>query len=348
MKLAILRNEDPGDHLSWVKACERIQPLVIFRIIDITKNDWFEDVKSFNPTYLLAKPSGNTNLFRQLYLERLDILVNDCGFKSFPSFDEIRIYENKRFFSYWLKANNIPHAKTFVFYHSNEAEDFIKGRSFPLVAKSNIGASGSGVVLIKNESEGTSYIRRSFFGNGAPKRLGPNLSRGGLIKRGLYYISHPGEIRGKLDHYRLIASDIQSNFVIFQEYIDHTFEWRVVRIGESFFAHKKLKTGEKASGSLLKLYDNPPFTLLDFVRKITDTYGFFSQAVDVFEKDGKYLVNEMQCIFGQSDPFQMKVNERIGRYRYLVGKWEFEEGDFAKNACFDLRIEYVLSTLENR
>ena len=92
----------------------------------------------------------------------------------------------------------------------------------------------------------------------------------------------------------------------------------MVRIGDSFFAHKKLKILEKSSGSLLKNYDSPPLKLLDFVKAITDKHGFYSQAVDIFESERGYLVNEMQCIFGQSDPYQMMVDGRPDGINLLI------------------------------
>ena len=123
----------------------------------------------------------------------------------------------------------------------------------------------------------------------------------------------------------------------------------MVRIGDSFFAHKKLLKKAKASGSLKKGYEDPPKALLDFVKKITDQYGFYSQAVDIFEAgEGKYLVNEMQCIFGQSDPYQMLVDGTPGRYVYHKGKWIFEEGMFNQNESYNLRVEYVLNQLKNQ
>ena len=36
------------------------------------------------------------------------------------------------------------------------------------------------------------------------------------------------------------------------------------------------------------------------------------------------------------------LNENPGRYRYIQNKWQFEEGDFARNECYDLRLEFVL------
>jgi hypothetical protein len=95
--------------------------------------------------------------------------------------------------------------------------------------------------------------------------------------------------------------------------------------------------------------------LLDFVRKLTDEHGFRSVAIDAFEipasgpgTDPGYLVNEIQCVFGQSDPHQMLVNGVPGRYRSLDGQWLFEPGDFNRFECYLLRLAYFLDVLDHR
>jgi glutathione synthase/RimK-type ligase-like ATP-grasp enzyme len=343
IKAIILRNELEYDHILWVKAGDNYRGELEYRVVNLTSNSWLEEIQKEPADILLAKPGGLTTRYKQLYDERIFILAYILGYKIYPSPLEIFIYENKRFLSFWLKANNIPHPETRVFYNSLEAVEFIEKTKYPLVAKANIGASGSGVIILHNRSEARNYINDTFSGKGAHRRSGPNLDKGGLIRRGFHYVLHPADIRKKLDIYKTVRSDVQSGFVIFQEYIEHEFEWRVVRIGDSFFAHKKLKKGEKASGALLKVYDNPPLALLDFVKEITDRHGFYSQAIDIFESERGYLVNEMQCIFGQSDPYQMLVDEKFGRYFFNENNWVFEKGDFAKNECYNLRLEFVLN-----
>jgi hypothetical protein len=346
IKAIILSNELEDDHLLWLKACEEYKDQLEYRVVDLTKNSWFEEIQSQTFDVLLAKPSGLTAPFKQLYDERIHILNNVLGYAVFPSADEIFIYENKRFLSFWLKANNIPHPRTDIFYNQKEALIYVEKQVLPLVGKVNIGASGSGVHILKTKKEVVRYLDRTFSGKGVPKRVGPNFVKGGIVKRGLYYIIHPGAINKKLNLYRAFGSDIQKGFVILQEYIPHNFEWRVVRIGDSFFAHKKLKIGGKASGTLLKRYENPPLALLDFVKGITDKHEFFSQAIDIFESERGFLINEMQCIFGQSDPYQMLVNGKEGRYQFYEGKWLFEEGKFTNNECYNLRIEHVIQKLQ--
>jgi len=347
LKVIVLRNESEKDHLPWIVACDTYRDQVSSRIVNLTASGWLEDIQAEPSDVLLAKPGGLTALFKQLYDERVYILSRYLGYDMFPSPEEIFIYENKRMLSYWLKANGIPHPATTVIYDMSEALEYLSAAVYPVVAKTNIGASGSGVRVLHNRSEAVSYTEATFRGKGAPERTGPNLEKGGYLKRGLHYLRHPADINGKLKIYRTRAASLQRGFVIFQEHIDHSFEWRAVRIGESYFAHKKLKAGEKASGSLLKNYDNPPTGLLDFVREITDKHGFRSQAVDIFESDRGYLVNEMQCIFGQSDSYQMLVDGKPGRYLHNVQGWLFQEGDFAINECYNLRLRYLIDNHES-
>lgn len=342
IRVVILANERAEDHFLWIRACEKFSDKVSYRVVDLTKDTWYEEIHNEPFNLLLAKPSGVTSTFKQLYDERIYILGKVSGHLIFPSPEEIFIYENKRFLSYWLKANNIPHPATHVFYNMAEAESFLKETGYPVVGKVNIGASGSGVSVIWDRSEGQEYLKQIFVGKGAHRRHGPNLGTGQWLPRALFYVRHPSELSSKIVTYSTIAKDIQKGFVLLQEFIPHSFEWRVVRIGDSFFAHKKLKAGDKASGSLLKSYCDPPRDLLDFVREMTDRHNFFSQAIDIFETDRGYLVNEMQCIFGQSDPHQMIVNEVPGRYVHSGAKWIFEQGDFCSNECYDSRIRYLI------
>lgn len=340
----ILRNELSDDHYLWEKACLEFKDILSYSIVDLTKYDWLEKIQEKPADALLAKPGGINGMFKQLYDERIYVLERVLGYKIFPSAEEIFIYENKRFLAAWLKANMIPHPATYVFYNQGEALNFLSGKSFPIVAKTNIGASGSGVRILKSSKEAVEYTKNTFLGKGASQRIGPNLEKGGLLKRAFYYVLNPSKIGKKLAIYQSRKLGIQKGVVIFQHYIPHDFEWRVVRIGHSFFAHKKLLKYKKASGSLLKRYDNPPMGLFDFVKDITDKHRLFSQAVDLFETPAGYMVNEMQCIFGQSDPFQMKVDGKIGRYIHFNGNWVFEEGDFNQIESYVLRVKFLLES----
>ncbi len=349
LRLAILQNEVPDDHILWEKACAEFPDRIDWETVDLTRADWLERMRRGRFDAMLATPPGWTTPFRIQFDERIAILHTVCGLPIYPSLEEIQVYENKKYLSYWLAAHQIPHPRTWVFYYENEALDFLKTAALPLVGKTSIGGGGSGVQVLKSRDEAEAYVKNTFSGRGASLQVGPKWRKKGFLRRVLKKLLNPGEFRAKMLQYQFQRAEVQKDFVILQEFIPHEFEWRVVRIGDSFFAHKKLKLGDKASGSLLKGYDNPPLELFDFVKTVTDKRGFLSQSVDLFETaPGRYLVNEMQCIFGQSDPYQMLVDGQPGRYRRLGGQWMFEPGDFNRIESFVLRVEHVLELFQEK
>ena len=349
LRLAILANEVTDDHALWEKACLERADIIHWEVINLTHSDWLEKITRFLPDGLLAKPPAYSTPFKIMYDERVAVLNQVCSIPVYPSLEEIQVYENKKLLSYWLAANQIPHPATHVFYHLEEALDFVAQAKLPLVGKTNIGASGRGVIFLKSRTQAAAYVRNIFSGKGATRSIGPNWRKKGFLRRVIHKLFHPQEINQKLKLYRQIQADVQKDFVILQDFVPHEYEWRCVRIGDSFFAHKKMVVGEKASGSLIKGYETPPASLLDFLKQVTDRRGFLSQAVDVFEtEDGQYLVNEMQCIFGQSDPYQMLVENQPGRYLYNNGKWIFDSGDFNRHESYLLRLDHFIKILQNR
>ncbi len=339
MKIAILISIVDTSIDKWNKSCEKYRHE--YKFVSIDNCDWLEQLTKFKPDFCVLRPPGTLSYAKQMYDERVYIISSVLKIPVYPSFEEVIVYENKRILSDYLKAKNIPHPKTYVFYLKDQAIKFASEARYPLVAKTNIGASGSGVKILRSKKDLISYIRRAF-SKGISRRKGPNKNSGSPKTWTKKAIFSPRYFLKKLKLYKRRSNDTQKNFLILQEYIQHDYEWRVVKIGESYFAHKKTKIGEMASGTKEKIYDNPPLKLFDFTKEVCDSTKFYSQAVDIFESPkGGYLVNEIQTIFGQSDSYQMKVDGKIGRYVYNDG-WEFEEGDFNTNESYDLRLEHAV------
>ncbi|MDO9256309.1 MAG: hypothetical protein Q7U54_12410 [Bacteroidales bacterium] len=344
MKLAILKNELDDSHLNWEQAC--IQFSIDYSIIDLTKSDWLDKLMLNNFDALLACPSGRESLYKQLYDERIYILESCLKHLVYPSFKEISIHENKRFLSYWLKANKINHPLTKIFYNRSEAKSFAEITTFPIVGKFNIGASGKGVQIIRNRIDLDKYIEVAFT-RGLRQSWGPNLKMGGYLNRLKKILNDPSRILKRLKVYSKTYNELQYGFVIFQEYIPHTFEWRIVKIGNSFFGHQKVKQGDKASGTKGIDYIVPPDSLLTFVKELCNNHGFNSMAVDIFE-DGKngYLINELQCIFGHVQSYICEKDGNPGRFVYYKNQWIFEEGLFNSNLSYNLRLENLIDIIK--
>ena len=346
-RVAIFRNESADDHDQWVQACMRRSDEADCTVIDITSSDWLSRLREGSYDLILLRPPGRTERFKQLYDERARILSECTDIPIYPSLTEVLLYENKRFLRDWLSLHGVPHPETYIFFREGEAAEFVSARDiFPLVAKTNIGASGNGVKFLEDRGQASEYVRAAF-STGINTRTGPKLKKGSLMQKIRKAFVSKGFIAKRFSEYRETYLNPQKGFVIFQEFIPHEYEWRCVRIGDSFFAHKKIAIDNKSSGTLVKAYDRVPAVLLDFVREMTERTSLSSVSIDIFDRDGLFLVNEIQCFFGQSDPYQMLVDSVPGRYRFDDGKWIFEPGDFASNACYDLRLEHAFTLLRS-
>lgn len=347
MLAGILKNELGESHVKWEKAC--LSQNIDYSIIDLTKADWFNMVNNEEISFFLLRPPGEIQKFKDLYDERVYIISEILHKTVFPSYREILLHENKKLLSYFLKSKQLPCPATDIYYFKQEALDNLGKYDFPVVVKTTIGASGSGVTIIRNTSELKRYIGKAFK-RGIKRRFGPNRNTGNpkmwIVK---LFNDFPKAIK-KIKKYFTIYGDTQKGYVIIQKYIPHRFEWRVVKIGQSFFAHKKVKVGDKASGTKGIDYTNPPLSLLDFVRDLCELNNFNFMTVDLFEDPSGegFLINELQTIFGHVQDYLMEVDGIKGRYVFTKGKWIFEEGDFNSNESYDLRLIEALKIYENR
>jgi glutathione synthase/RimK-type ligase-like ATP-grasp enzyme len=340
MKIGIIRNEDPESAKDWIQACKNKK--LDYTVIDISAVDWLEQVLSIQADFFVTQPPGYYERFKTMFDERLYIISRELGLKVFPSFTESLIYENKKMSSYYFDAKNIPHPNTRVFYGYYEAVSFIQKAKYPFVAKTSIGAAGSGVKIIRSIKEAKAYIHQAFKGKGIRRRFGPNRNTGSPKKWAAKTIKSPSYFIKRLRHYLGIHSDPQFGYVIFQEYIPHTFEWRVVKIGDSYFAHKKMVVKGKASGGKVKEFGFPPESVLNYVKALCKEHNFHCVCVDLFESERGYLVNEIQCVFGIPYKYLAKVGDDTGRFIQKEGAWVFDKGDFTVNEACDLKLETAI------
>lgn len=339
MRVAILRDNKPESSLKWEIACRKYN--VPFVTINMLRNNWLDLIMDFNPDFCVTRPPGDIFQNKTVFDGKIFFLQHYTNYPVYPGFLETYIYENKSTLSWFLVANDIPHPLTFVSSDREEANSLLEQFTFPLVAKTVIGAAGSGVRILKTKKDAEGYIAK-IFTQGVRRRFGPNRKVGTPAKWLKKAVQSPDYFFKRLVHYRERNADIQRGVLIFQEYIEHEYEWRCVRIGDSYFAYKKLKIGNMASGSKQFEYGAPPIELLDFTKGLCERFNFFYMAVDLFYNDGQILVNELQTIFGHKNPYICKVNEEPGRYIFNNNEWVFQPGDFNSNESYNLRLKEVL------
>ncbi|MFA5570230.1 MAG: hypothetical protein WC990_02170 [Sphaerochaetaceae bacterium] len=340
MLVGILRGENPEGGDKWQLACNKKG--IEADVIDLTSADALSLVMNKPYGLFLLRPPGSIERFKNLYDERLYHITRALKTPMFPTFFENYIYENKKSLSAFLTLEGIPHPKTDVFYRYEEVKEFLDVAKYPIVAKTSIGAASSGVKILRNKEEAHRYCKQAFVGKGIKRRFGPNKYVGTPQSWFTKTINDPQFFKRKLLGYFKAYGEVQKGYVILQEYVEHEFEWRVAKIGDSYFAYKKFKVGDIASGTKNLGFGEPPHDLLDFVRDISEKYGILTAAFDIFESGGRYLINEIQTIFGHKFDHILEVDGEPGRYIYDSGKWVFEEGMFNSNESYDLRLEAAL------
>jgi len=302
-------------HKSYIAACHDLK--ISYKLIDITKNNWIENIENSNCEIFLFWPSVGMNVWKNLYDDRIKFMTDDLKKKVYPEPKALWLYENKIRTSEWLKIHNLPKPLHWVFYDKNEALNFAETCNYPIVYKTNIGASANGVKIIKNKNILKKLIKQAF--------------SKGITTKGY----HP--------------YDRDLGRVYLQEYLKDVEEWRMIRINDSYFGYRKEKVGEFHSGSKSWSWLDPGRELLDLTKKVTDIGGFTSMDVDIFKTpEGKLYINELQTVFGATTPKEMlKINGIEGRYIFEKGKWIFEPGEFSKNQCSNLRLLKILKDLNS-
>ncbi len=301
-------------HKSYLAACHDLK--INYVLIDISKNNWISQIKESGCDVFLFWPSSGMTEWKIMYDDRIRLLVEDLNKKVYPEPKALWLYENKMRTAEWLKINNFNAPEHWVFYNKNEALKFADDCILPIVYKTNIGASASGVKIIRKRRDLKIIIKTCFIKGIAPDRYHP-------MDRDL----------GK---------------VFLQQYIEQAEEWRMVRIDDSYFGYRKDKVGEFHSGSKSWSWLDPGEELLNLTKKLTDFGKFSSMNVDVFkDKEGQLFVNELQALFGASSPKEfLKINDIEGRYIFIENKWRFEPGNFYYNQYSNLRLLKVINDLK--
>jgi len=302
-------------HSYYEAACLELG--VPYELVDITGPDWVDVVSQADCAAYLVRPYVLTSPGKRLYDDRVRIMAEEMGKFIFPSVKALWLYESKRRGAGWLAANDVPQPKTWCFNEYRAALAFGDSCELPMLFKTDLGSESTGVKLFRTRADLRRLVKRCF-------------SKG--VAAAGYDVA--GNVTGE---------------VLLQEFIPDAREWRMVRIGNSYFGHRKGKLGDFHSGSKIIEFDTPPERLLRFAKDVTDKGPFENMALDILEREsGEYLVIELHCYFGCNSPHVMLVDGAPGRYRYSSASdsWTFEPGDFNRNASCNLRvktlIEYIL------
>ncbi|MBN1183219.1 MAG: hypothetical protein JXB49_13075 [Bacteroidales bacterium] len=289
-----------------------------FDVINIYSNDWWEKVNSESYDGFLIWPNGVHESLKSAYDSRIRLIADVLKKPVFPDYFAIWLYENKIRTHDWLNVNGFPTVPTYIYYQRQEAFNHLLTHSLPLVIKTNIGASGKGVYIVNTVAKFKKLINQCFKSGLRSEWTGPF-----------------AESRG---------------YAFIQDFIPELEEWRMVRIGNAYFGHQKLRNENsgKHSGSLTKGWECPTDDMLKLLHDITEKGGFRSMNVDLFRtKNGSLYVNELHTVFGQSTEHLMILDGTPGRFVIKNHKWVFEAGNYVAGHSAKARILYFLEQLNS-
>lgn len=318
-----------------VKSCDECG--VDSQVVDIYSANWIENVKAASDCDGFFCPSNCISQeIKTIQDERYYFVSQILHRPIYPDFTGLYIHESKRNMAAWLEINGYPHAKTRVFTRRDEALEYLDNCQYPIVTKANVGAGASKVVIIKNKAKAKCMAKKC------------------LINSSLFFLKSGFAYKMRFHHWYVPpmwdVRNRQKDYFIVQDFVkDVQHEWRILKVGDSYFGHQKLLKGNFASGSGMVGWVAPPKELLYMVHEICEKGGFYCMDVDIFEtKDGKYSINELQASFGSYLDYQMSIDGHHGRYVYKDGDFVFEEGDFNVLGSTKLKIEHFVHLLSDK
>lgn len=315
-----------------IESCKSLD--VDYEVVDIISENWLENVRKSDCDGFFCPSNCVSQELKTIQDERYYFVSQIMKRPIYPDFLGLYIHENKRNMAAWLELNDYPYAKTRVFTDRENALEFLSTCEYPIVTKANVGAAASKVRIVKNKRQAIHMAKKCL----------PKKSIFKFLSLGLYY-------KTKIKFFNIPdLHNPQKDYFIVQDYIkDILWEWRILKIGDSYFGHQKLLNGEFASGSGKVGWVAPPQHLLEMTRELCQKGGFRCMDVDVFEtKDGKFVINELQASFGSYLDYQMCIDGVPGRYKDIDGEFVFEEGKFNVFGSTKLKIEDLIQEIKKR
>jgi glutathione synthase/RimK-type ligase-like ATP-grasp enzyme len=255
---------------------------------------WAESVLGSGLDGHLVRLRHATYVERGLDDARLALLHLE-GVPAWPTPAEAFLYEDKARAAWLLAARGVPHVPTLTFIRFADAEAYLSAADYPLVMKTRIGAGGSGVERLENVRSALALARACLDGRWQRRAADPR--------------------------------DADFGYLTVQPFIADAREHRVIRLGETYFAHGKVRApgGWRYSGSGSRDWELPGVHVLDAGAEVMDRLGMTCGAVDILEQpDGRWAVLEAQAWYEGFRAAQMDVDGVPTIAKRTASGWSFE------------------------
>lgn len=259
------------------------------RVIFIGRDDWIKQldgVDAFVWRPIMGDPTNMAEIRTKIPL------IETIGIPCFPNSLMLWLYDDKIRESYFFRLHGYPTPKTFITFLEHEARKYVKQAAYPLVSKTHMGASASGVILLQNLHDAECLLDRIFAKRSLWDRAFekyyyiPRLTNGNFLLERKY-------------RYR----DYCPRYAYFQEYIEGAGDWRITTLGRdliSAFVRRNRPLDFRASGSGLwekVSVDSLPIEACELALKISNRHKFTSMTYDFMHGFGGWVIGEISFAF---------------------------------------------------
>ena len=259
------------------------------RILPVDHDGWMDAVRQvdlfvWRPT--MGDPSEMAELRTKLPL------IEAMGIPCFPNSLMLWLFDDKIRESFFLKQHGHPVPDTFVSFSEAEARAHLEGATYPLIAKTHMGASASGVVRLRDRAEALRMLAGVFRKPTLLEKVVekyhylPRLAKGDfLLARKVRYL------------------DACPRYLYVQAFIETDSDWRITTLGRdlvSVFVRRNRPDDFRASGSgLWEMVepDNLPAEACDLALEISNRHGFTSMAYDFMRGPEGWVIGEISMSF---------------------------------------------------
>jgi glutathione synthase/RimK-type ligase-like ATP-grasp enzyme len=281
-------------YASWPKFERFLQHNAIpYDYFNVHQSDFITQAQKFD---LIIWHTRSTFAEQWEAKSKIEFLEEEMEVFCFPPSKALWFFEDKVRQHWLFEKHNIRAIKTFVSFSKEEALEYIKTCSYPIVSKEATNSGSEGVFLISNQKQALRFCNQ-VFGSG-------------------HKVHSTTYLR-------------QKNYVLFQEFVPNDgYDLRITIIGNNYFGYyREIPPGDfRASGSGLVVKKNVPLDALYFAKSIKEELPYTPYlSVDLLrsKQDGQLYVIEISIFNRIRTSQQMDVDGIPGKYIFESGEFKF-------------------------
>jgi len=295
------------------------------RSVPVDHQGWMEAVRAVD-AFVWRPTMGDSSEMAEI---RTKIpLIEAMGIPCFPNSLMLWLYDDKIRETFFLKAHGHPVPETFVSFSEEESRSYLEGAAYPLIAKTHMGASASGVVRLDGRAQALRLLEGVFRRESLWERALGRFHYLPRLAKGDFLLARKYRYQNACPRYAYL-----------QEFIQTESDWRITTLGTdlvSVFVRRNRPHDFRASGSGLWEMVEPadlPAEACDLALEVSRRHGFTSMAYDFMKGPKGWVIGEISMTFVLNEVYTRTLFRRT-------------PGGYVKEAPIPIGVMHLSALLE--